>query len=314
VARPLPSSAQLLADALRERATRPAAAARGLCAALRVPTRLARRVAESVVGFESLAITSIHPAPPSPMNVRIGPHRRVAWTLTDLAELRAVSRAERCTVNDVILSVVAGALGGYLRAHGTDTEGLKLRVMVPVSTRSGRERGRLGNRVTAIWVSLPVGTPDPLERLRAVSAETAAIKDSGQAVSAKVLIELTGFAPTTLLAEAARLQAHQRIFNLVVTNVPGPQHPLYLLGRELEIVHPLVPLAQNTALGVAIMSYDGRISFGLNADFDALGDLDALADAFRAAIAELLLTVESFPLGGPVSGAQEHPVRRPSSA
>jgi len=162
---------------------------------------------------------------------------------------------------------------------------------VPVSTRSEQERGHLGNRLTAIWVSLPVGPLEPLARLSAVRTATASIKSSGQAVSAQVLIGLTGYAPTTLLAQAARLQAHQRLFNLVVTNVPGPQRPLYLLGRELEIVHPLVPLAQNTALGVAIMSYDGRISFGLTADFDALADLDELADTFRVAIAELLEAV-----------------------
>jgi diacylglycerol O-acyltransferase / wax synthase len=292
VARPLPSPAQLLASALLERTMTPAILAHGACGAARLPARLARRIAVTLVGLESLTSASMRPAPPTPLNVTIGPHRRVAWTMADLARMRAVGRAERCTVNDVILSIVAAAVGHYLRGREADTDELSLRVMVPVSTRSEHERGRLGNRLSAVFLSLPVEPLEPLARLRAVRAATESIKRSGQAVSARVLIDLTGFAPTTLLAQAARLKAHQRLFNLVVTNVPGPQRPLYLLGRELEIVHPLVPLAQNTALGVAIMSYDGRISFGLTADFDALADLDGLADAFRLAIAELLEAVD----------------------
>jgi WS/DGAT/MGAT family acyltransferase len=286
-ARPLPSSSQLLADALLEHATAPAEIARALCAAIHTPRRVAGRLAATIVGLESLTSTSARPAPATPFNVPIGPHRRVAWVRTELAALRAVSRRQDATVNDVVLTVVAGALGRYMRGRGIDTDGEVLRVMVPVSVRSVDQRGALGNRVSAIWVPLPVGLRDPLRRLREIGAATAAIKRSGQALSAEVLTGLAGFAPTTIMAQAARLQARQRLFNLVVTNVPGPQRPLYLLGRELQAVYPMAPLAQNTALGVAIVSYNGRVSFGLTADFDALRDLESVAEAIRRSIDEL---------------------------
>jgi WS/DGAT/MGAT family acyltransferase len=182
---------------------------------------------------------------------------------------------------------VAGALGRYLRLRGEDTDDLVLRAMVPVSIRADVERGALGNRVAAMWAPLPVGMSDPVQRLLTISRDMEGIKDSGQAVGAQVLTQLSGFAPPTIMAQAARLQARQRLFNLVVTNVPGPQFPLYMLGRELEAMYPMVPLAENQALGIAIMSYNGQLNFGLNADYDALPDLEALADELRAAMDEL---------------------------
>jgi WS/DGAT/MGAT family acyltransferase len=174
-----------------------------------------------------------------------------------------------------------------MRMHGHATEGIELRAMVPVSVRADIERGALGNRVAAVWAPLPVGVLDPIERLQTLSREMQIVKDSGQAVAAEALTALSGFAPPTIMSQAARLQARQRLFNLVVTNVPGPQHPLYLLGRELEAIYPMVPLAENTALGIAIMSYNGQLNFGLVADFDALPDLEVLADELRSAIEEL---------------------------
>jgi hypothetical protein len=128
---------------------------------------------------------------------------------------------------------------------------------------------------------------DPVQRLLTISRDMDGIKESGQAVGAQVLTELSGFAPPTIMAQAARLQARQRLFNIVVTNVPGPQVPLYMLGRQLEAMFPMVPLAENQALGVAIMSYNGQLNFGLNADYDAMPDLEALADELRASIDEL---------------------------
>jgi len=153
--------------------------------------------------------------------------------------------------------------------------------------RADVERGALGNRVAAVWASLPVGVTDPAQRLELVRGEMQGIKESHQAVGARLLTELTGFAPPTVMAQAARLQARQRYFNLVVTNVPGPQFPLYVLGRRMVAIYPMVPLAQHLALGVAIISYDGSISFGLNADYDALPDVEALAAHFAEALDEL---------------------------
>ena len=181
-----------------------------------------------------------------------------------------------------MLAVVAGALGRYMRLHGEDTEDVELQAMVPVSVRADVERGALGNRVAAMWAPLPVGITDPVERLTRSATRCGELKESGQAVGAQVLTALSGFAPPTIVSQAARLPARQRLFNLVVTNVPGPQMPLYLLGRQLEAIYPMVPLASNTALGIAIMSYNGQLNFGLTADYDGLPDVDLLADELRS--------------------------------
>jgi diacylglycerol O-acyltransferase len=296
IPRPLPTDAQLLADALLERATVPAEIARGVRRTLRGPRQVAERLARATVGVSALA-RIVQSAPPSSLNVRIGPHRRFTWVTGDLQDFKTVKNALGGTVNDVVLAVVAGALGRYLRRHGELDEELVLRAMVPVSVRADVERGALGNKVAAMWSPLPVGLPDPVQRLLAISREMDGVKDSGQAVGAQVLTELTGFAPPTIMAQAARLQTRQRMFNLVVTNVPGPQFPLYMLGRRLEAMYPMVPLAATQALGVAVMSYDGHVHFGLNADFDALPDVEDLAGDLREAIAELVAAAGVTPRG-----------------
>jgi WS/DGAT/MGAT family acyltransferase len=288
VPRPLPSPMQLLADALLERATVPGEIARGVRAAVRGPRQMAGRLGQALVGMGAMAWAGLRPAPRSPFNVRIGPHRRFTWVRGDLSEFKQVKNALGGTVNDVVLAAVAGALGSYMRLHQEPTDDLELRAMVPVSVRADAERGALGNRVAAMWAPLPVGILDPVQRLHVISEAMQEIKGSGQAVGAQVLTELSGFAPTTIMTQAARLQARQRMFNLVVTNVPGPQMPLYVLGRELEAIYPMVPLAENTALGIAIMSYNGTINFGLNADYDVLPDLEALADELRSSIESLV--------------------------
>ena len=306
IPRPLPTDAQLLADALIERATVPGELVRGVRATLRGPRHVAGRVGRALGGVSALARVGLQSAPPSPLNLRIGPHRRFTWVTGDLQEFKAVKNALGGTVNDVVLAVVAGALGRYLRGRGESTDELVLRAMVPVSVRADVQRGALGNKVAAMWSPLPVGTEDPVQRLLTISREMEGIKESGQAVGAQVLTELTGFAPPTIIAQAARLQARQRLFNLVVTNVPGPQFSLYVLGRRLQSLFPMVPLAENQALGIAIMSYDGQLDFGLNADYDGLPDVEGLADDLRASIAEL---VEA---AGPTTGpARRGPRRRP---
>ncbi len=287
IPRPLPSRAQLLADAMLERATVPAEMARGVRATLRGPRHVAGRVAHAVAGVGAVARAGLQAAPPSPLNTRIGPHRRFTWVREDLRRFKAIKDTFEATVNDVVLASVAGALGRYLGRHGEAIEETVLRAMVPVSIRADAERGALGNRVAAMWVPLPIGLADPVARLLTISRSMQGLKESGQAVGARMLTELSGFAPPTIMAQAARLQARQRMFNVVVTNVPGPQFPLYMLGRELDATFPMVPLAENQALGIAIMSYNGQLNFGLNADYDAMPDLETLADDLRAAIEEL---------------------------
>ncbi len=290
--RPLPGSAKLLGEALLERATAPGEIARGARRIVRAPRRAVAQLRESLasVGASTLAGISA-PAPPSPLNVDIGPHRRYTWVDADLALFKAIKDSLGGTLNDVVLAAVSLALGRWLRAHDHATEGLVLKAMVPVSVRADRDRKAhpppLGNRVAAMWAPLPVGVEDPAESLALLRAAMEDLKHSGQAVGAQVLTNLAGFAPPTILSQAARLQARQRYFNLVVTNVPGPQFPLYLLGRRLRSLYPVVPLARRQALGIAVMSYNGHLGFGLLADYDALPDLDAIALDLEHAIRQL---------------------------
>jgi diacylglycerol O-acyltransferase / wax synthase len=285
LARPEPTDLQLLTQALRERLTSPREAYRGFRAALRGPRQVVRGL-----GATSKMVSAGMAAPDSVFNVEIGPHRRFAMVQTDLADLKRVKDAHGGTVNDVILSVVAGALGKYLRARGHDTEGLELRAMVPVSVRAAEEHGALGNRISAMMAPLPVWCEDPVERLRLMTEEMGDLKSSGQAVGAEILTKLTDFAPSTIASQAARLQPAQRFFNLVVTNVPGPQFPLYVLGRKMESIFPMVPLARRQALCVGIMSYNGQVNFGLIGDYDAMADLESFALDLEAASDEVIDT------------------------
>jgi diacylglycerol O-acyltransferase len=324
VPRPLPSPAKLLGEALLERATVPGEIVRGMRALWRGPRQVLDRVVENVGGIGALVGAGLSPAPETPLNVPIGPHRRFTWVQGDLANFKAIKDELGGTVNDVVLTVVTLALGRFMRRRGERTDGVELRAMVPVSVRADAERGALGNRVAAMYAPLPVGVSDPEECFRLVSASMAELKGSGQAVGAKVLTELTGFAPSTIMAQAARLAARQRLFNLVVTNVPGPQFPLYVLGQELLAIQPQVPLAQRQALGIAIMSYNGRLNFGLLGDFDALADIDEVAADLALAIEELSaaagveLSAGQPPLGTPLgismpaSRAQRRSTRRPA--
>jgi hypothetical protein len=166
---------------------------------------------------------------------------------------------------------------------------VRLKAMVPVSVRAEAERGALGNRVAAMSAPLPVDLEDPVESFNVVHEVMGGLKESGQAVGAQVLTDLADFAPPTIMSQAARLQARQRFFNLVVTNVPGPQFELYMLGRPLTALYPQVPLTLNVALGIAIMSYNGRLNFGLLGDFDAMPDLEEVGRDLEAAIDELAL-------------------------
>lgn len=283
---PPPSRAQLLGEALLERATVPAEAARGMRALSRRPRRVIDWATRQAAGISSLAFAGSDPAPESPLNVPIGPHRRFTWVVEDLARLKAIKSSSGSTVNDVVLAAVAGGLGKFLRSRGYPTRDLEMRAMVPVSVRADSDHD-LGNQVSAMWAPLPVGDPDALSRLSTISDAMEHVKHSGQAVGAHALTELAGFAPQTILSQAARLVPRQRFFNLVVTNVPGPQFPIWLLGRELLEIYPMVPLAQQQALGIAVVSYNGRICFGLNGDWDAMPDLDLLASDIRDSIAEM---------------------------
>ncbi|MGH2926341.1 MAG: WS/DGAT/MGAT family O-acyltransferase [Solirubrobacterales bacterium] len=286
IPQPEPSSGQLLGDALIERATSPAEMARGARAALRAPRQVAGAAA-GALGAAGSFIKTGFAAPASPFNEPIGPYRRFAWVRTELDELKRIKNQVGGTVNDVVLAAVAGALGRFLRSRGHSTAELELRAMVPISVRADDQHGALGNRVSAMMAPLPIWCEDPIERLRVMTERMGDLKSSRQAVGASLLTEVTDFAPPTIAAQAARLQSRQRFFNLVVTNVPGPQFGLYLLGRELQDVFPMVPLAENQGVCFGIMSYNGQVNFGLTADYDAMPELDALAADLEDEIAGL---------------------------
>jgi diacylglycerol O-acyltransferase len=312
-AKPLPGPAKLLGEALIERSTVPAEMARGARALLRAPRRAVAQIKDGLASIGATTLAGISaPAPPSPFNVDIGPHRRYTFVDADLATFKAIKDSLGGTLNDVVLASVSIALGRYLRSHDHDTDGLVLKAMVPVSVRSKEQRGALGNQVAAMWAPLPVGVENPAQSLREISAAMDDLKQGGQAVGAQVLTNLAGFAPPTILSQAARLQARQPFFNLVVTNVPGPQFPLYLLGRRLRVLFPVVPLAQRQALGIAVMSYDGHLGFGLLGDYDALPDIEKIAADLRWAIASLARAAGVRPPSR--RGAGGRPVRKKPEA
>ncbi|MGH2751900.1 MAG: WS/DGAT/MGAT family O-acyltransferase, partial [Actinomycetota bacterium] len=285
-----PSSDQLMVEALRERLTSPAEAIRSLQSAASDPAKLPGLVVESARALGEW-MGSGFAAPASSLNRPIGPHRRFETVTVPLDDLKRIKNAFGGTVNDVVLSVVSGGLRRLLRGRGELVDELELRAMVPVSVRADHQRGTLGNMVANVWAVLPVYEPDPLERLQVISESMRDLKSSGQAVGAQLLTTLGEFAPPTIVAQASRLVARQRAFNLVVTNVPGPQIPLYTLGREMIEVFPVLPLSGNTTLGVALLSYNGSVGFGLLGDYETTEDLGELAEGIEKSVAELLAAI-----------------------
>jgi len=282
-----PSPTMLVTQAASERVSRPLrAAGRAARTAMTMPAQTAARVIRTAEAFTGLASGGPR-VPRSSLNVRIGRDRRVAWARTDLERLkRARGVAEGSTVNDVVLSVAAGALRRFLEGRGDPVPG-HLVALVPVSIRRPNERGELGNRISTIMVRLPLDEPDPRKRLERLRDETRRLKDSDNARAASLLIEATGWAPPTINRLLSSAMARPLLFNLVVSNVPGPQRPLYLLGRRIKEIYPFVPLSpQNHALSIGMLSYDGRIFFGLAGDHDVIPDLDDLAAALRVALRE----------------------------
>jgi WS/DGAT/MGAT family acyltransferase len=285
--RPQPSTSALVTRAAREVAAAPLKLAGRAAEAVRNPQGTAKRVAEGLEGVGEVVGAFADPAPDVPLNQPIGPHRRFVWSRSELETFKRIKNALGGTVNDVVLAVVTGALRDWLHGRGIRTEGLELRALVPVSIRSEDERGNLGNRIALMRGPLPVYVEDPVRRLRVVTEAMDGLKRSKQALGAEVISRFNDFAPPTLLAQASRINFSTRLFNMIVTNVPGPQMPLYVLGREMEEIFPIAFLPENHALAVAIMSYNGRLCFGLLADFDGVEDVSVIAAGIESSLAEL---------------------------
>ncbi len=303
--RPEPTARQLLFTGACDGAAAAAELAVGAVTAVARPAHHARAVRDAAEGVGEILWELLNPAPETPLNVPIGPHRRLRVVRQQLADYKAVKNSLGGTVNDVVLAVVAGALGEWLRSRGMNTDGLEMRALVPVSVRTQDEHGTLGNRLTVMRGPLPVYVREPVARLSVVSRAMDDLKRSKQAVGAATLAAVESLAPPAVLAQASRLQFSTRLFNLLVTNIPGPQVPLYILGHQLQDLFPLAFLPQGHALAVAIMSYNGHMQYGLLADFDALPDLDVISAGIDNSLFELVAA----------AGAQERrPRRRPAPA
>jgi diacylglycerol O-acyltransferase / wax synthase len=285
---PEPGTVELLLTGLRGALRAGVELAAGALDVIAHPDQALGRAREAAEGIGEIVWAGLNPAPETPLNVDIGPHRRFVGVASQLEDFKLIKNAFGATVNDVVLAVVAGALRNFLIARGIRTEGMELRALVPVSVRAQDEHHQLGNRIVAMRGPLPVYIADPIQRLRFVKHAMDGLKESKQALGAEVLAGVQNFAPPTVLAQASRLNFSTRLFNLIVTNVPGPQFPLYVLGREMQEAYPVAFLPQHHALAIAIMSYNGQMNFGLLGDLDALADIDTLGENIAAELATLV--------------------------
>jgi WS/DGAT/MGAT family acyltransferase len=281
-----PGTTELVAAGLRGAVRAGINLAEGAIDALAHPDHALARAREAAEGIGEIVWAGLNPAPETPLNVPIGPHRRFFGIASRLDDFRTVKNAFGGTVNDVVLAVVTGALRTFLISRGRRTEGVEMRALVPVSVRVEDDQG--GNRLVVMRGPLPVYIADPVQRLRFVSQAMDGLKESKQALGAEVIAGAQNFAPPTILAQASRLNFSTRLFNLIVTNVPGPQFPLYVLGREMLEAYPIAFLPENHALAIGIMSYNGQMNFGLLGDFDALPDMGAISANIEQELATLV--------------------------
>ncbi len=279
---PAPSSNDLMREAVEDLVLHPLQA---LGRVADTPSHAWRDVAETISGLGHLV--GMGAPPHGPFDVKIGPARRFGMAEVAFERFREIRHALGGTINDVVLAAVGGGLHDHLSARGEITKGRTLRVMVPVSVRSRAEEGDVGNRVAPAFVDIPIGAMGSRTRLRRVRAATVQLKESGLAMSADSIIGLGAYAPPALHAMAARLVSRGQWFNLVVSNVPAAQFPLYLAGARLLMSYPAMPLAENCALSIACTSLSGTMAFGLTADWDAVKDLDVLGSGIERAVDEL---------------------------
>ena len=305
-----PGSARLLGDAAVDYLVTPFEQFRGLRRVVRAPRDSFARVSDFARAMRSVwGLTSTSGL--ASLNGPIGPHRRYDWARGSLADVKAIRARLGGTVNDVVLAAITRGFRDLLISRGAEVEGCSVRTMVPVSVRLPGERGTYNNRVSAMFAELPVGIVDPVERLESIRRQMEGLKEQKQAVAGQVLTSMSGFAPPMLLALGMRaaMRFPQTNLHTVTTNVPGPQFPLYALGRRMVEAYPYVPIANQVRIGIAIFSYDGALNFGITGDYDSAPDIDVLGRGIEAGIAELLGLA-----GGDVNGRSHHlPARRAPS-
>jgi WS/DGAT/MGAT family acyltransferase len=273
IPRPPPPAAKLLADEAARRAGLPFELAGAGVRALASPGASLEKLRDASGALFEALTANLRPATPTPLNVDIGPYRRFDWTRLDLAAVKEVKQRLGGTVNDVVLACVSGAIRRFLLQRGLDLSELSFRALVPVSVRAAGDRSAQGNRVVSVFAELPVGEPDLRTRLARVVETTQKLKGSRQAQGVEIFEEVADRTFQGLFVSVARRAAVQTTYNMVVTNVPGPQTPVWLLGAKMEEIYPLVPVFVGQALGVALFSYEGALYWGFNADWDSLPDL-----------------------------------------
>jgi diacylglycerol O-acyltransferase / wax synthase len=288
--RPAPNRSQLLADEVARRMKAPREAVQSVRKLVEESRAMSEDLRQRLLSMTASARSGwFSRASATPLNHRIGPNRRVDFLHTDLAEVKSIKNALGGTVNDVVIAAVAGAVRSFLvEERDTDVTGLDFRAMVPVSTRGEWPVADSANAVTMWLIDLPIDEPDVLERHRKVRERTEHLKDTDQATGAAMLTQSAAFTPSTVLSVAARVAAATaRPFNMTVTNVPGPQLPLFLLSARLRRIFPVVPLWVNHGIGVALFSYDGALDWGIVADWDTIPDIDRFTAHLRRALDEL---------------------------
>jgi WS/DGAT/MGAT family acyltransferase len=293
-----PTSTELAVAGVRDAVLTVTDVAARALAGLLTPQRSVERLRDAVEGLGEIVWAELNPAPSTPLNVPIGPYRRFSIVRQELSDYKLVKAAFGGTVNDVVLTVVSGALTRWLHSRAVRTEGLELRALVPVSVRRTDQHHQLGNQLTVIRGPLPVYVQDPVARLQVVREAMDDLKDSKQSIGASTLTAAQVLAPPTVLAQASRLNFSTRLFNLLVTNIPGPQLPLYMLGHKLEGLFPIAFLPQNHALAIALMSYNGAIDYGLLGDFDTLDDIELIASGIEQELALLVKAAQAAPQPG----------------
>jgi WS/DGAT/MGAT family acyltransferase len=310
--RAAPTPARLLADETLRLATVPLDVARAGGALLSQPRRSLAAARDALGAVGEALWAGLAPASPTPLNCDIGPHRRFDWTEIDLEVVKGIKNRLGATVNDVVLAVVTGALRRFLRRRGEQVDDLTFRAMIPVNVRAAGEHGRLGNRVSFMMAPLPIAERDPTRRLSRIVETTQAVKHSNQRRGGELMEEVSDRVFSGLFSQIARLGARTGPYNIVITNVPGPQLPVYMLGAPLRAVYPLVPLFSNQALGIAVFSYAGGLYLGFNADWDAVPDLHDVVDAVQAECTALSGVGAGAPPTAPVERAERPPRARQS--
>lgn len=299
------SEMRLVGSALADSVRSPVAQVRAAVGAMATPTRVLRETVAQLGGLADLAGKAARFE--TVLDGPIGPHRKWGWARVDLAEVKEVKNTLGGTVNDVMLTAVAGGFRTFLQSRGERVDARTIRTLVPVSTRPPDQRGTLGNQVSAMFADLPIGIANPAQRLAAVTHQLSGLKSHGMAMGVETMLEAAELFPPALFALGARVAARlpQRSVSTVTTNVPGPQFPMYLLGHRMLEMFPYIPLALAVRITIGIMSYDGHVTYGITGDTDQVPDLDVLCRGIEAATAELVTAARASRHG---QGGSEPPV------